>query len=79
MREDLIAKSLQALYEQRAQLNKDLAGVEAAIRQVESLRGSGQSIEKRAGRKSMGDAERVEVSERMKRYWARRRAGRGGA
>jgi hypothetical protein len=31
---------------------------------------------KRRGRKSMNEAARVEVSERMKRYWAKRRAER---
>jgi hypothetical protein len=30
----------------------------------------------RRGRKSMGDEERQQVSERMKRYWARRRRER---
>jgi hypothetical protein len=32
---------------------------------------------RRRGRKSMDHAARVEVSERMKRYWAARRAERG--
>jgi hypothetical protein len=34
------------------------------------------STGKRRGRKSMDSAARSEVSERMKRYWARRRAAR---
>jgi hypothetical protein len=33
---------------------------------------------KRRGRKAMDRAAREEVSERMKRYWAKRRAGQGG-
>ena len=33
---------------------------------------------KRRGRKAMDRAAREEVSERMKRYWAKRRAGRNG-
>jgi hypothetical protein len=36
------------------------------------------STGKRRGRKSMDSAAREEVSERMKRYWARRRAARDG-
>ncbi len=34
---------------------------------------------KRRGRKSMDRAARAEVSERMKRYWAERKAQRSGA
>lgn len=37
-----------------------------------------QSTGKRRGRKSMDSTARAEVSERMKRYWARRRAARDG-
>jgi len=35
---------------------------------------AGQATRSRRGRKSMGVAERQEVSERMRKYWARRRA-----
>ena len=48
---------------------------------IESLEGMGSEGEvrmrrtgKRRGRKSMDEKAREEVSERMKRYWARRRA-----
>jgi len=42
---------------------------------------AGVKIRGRSGRKSMGAKERQEVSERMKRYWAKRRRERaaGGA
>lgn len=36
-----------------------------------------ESGAKRRGRKSMDPVARVEVSERMKRYWAQRKAERG--
>jgi hypothetical protein len=52
---------------------------------IESLEGMNSaprsqapSTGKRRGRKSMDPAARQEVSERMKRYWARRRAARDG-
>jgi hypothetical protein len=34
-----------------------------------------ETVPKRRGRKSMDKAGREEVSERMKRYWSRRRSG----
>jgi hypothetical protein len=37
-----------------------------------------QNVGKRRGRKSMDIAGREEVSDRMKRYWARRRVERSG-
>ena len=55
-----------------------------AIAQLEMLACTGnetQAIRVRSprGRKWMGAAERREVSERMKRYWANRRKARGAA
>ena len=54
-----------------------------AIAQLEMLAGTGNGSapapRSRRGRKSMGEAERREVSERMKRYWANRRKARGAA
>jgi hypothetical protein len=63
-------------------LREQHARLVAAIAQLESLAGSSngmQPIRSRRGRKSMGAAERREVSERMKRYWASRRKVRGAA
>jgi hypothetical protein len=50
---------------------------------IESLENAGRderppAPRKRRGRKTMDRAAREEVSERMKRYWAKRRAGEGG-
>lgn len=54
--------------------------LDRVIAQLESLAAFGngeQPARSTRGRKSMGEAERHEVSERMKRYWAKRRKARG--
>jgi hypothetical protein len=54
----------------------------AVIEQLEALNGSGdgKALVRRSnrGRKFMGGAERREVAERMKKYWAKRRKARVG-
>jgi len=53
--------------------------LEAVIKELEALNGirqDGVRIRSPRGRKSMGEAERREVSERMKKYWAKRRKAR---
>jgi hypothetical protein len=67
-----IAQTLQHLYGERAKLGH-------AIAALEELRISDCSVGEidpahRRGRKSMGEAERREVSERMKRYWANKKS-----
>jgi hypothetical protein len=52
-------------------------------RLIESLENASRgerpsATRKRRGRKTMDRAAREEVSERMKRYWAKKRAGQGG-
>ena len=47
--------------------------LERAIALLEEVALPGVCSKKKRGRKSMGHEERREVSERMKRYWARRR------
>jgi hypothetical protein len=50
--------------------------IDAVIQQLEAMRdGVPMKTHSTRGRKSMGDAERREVSARMKRYWASRRKG----
>lgn len=59
-----------------AQLREERACLIAIIEQLESLdfqNGRPNPPASRRGRKSMGAAERREVSERMKKYWASRR------
>jgi hypothetical protein len=66
-------KAIQYLYTQKETLERVIAS-------LEELQGSGASgaavapsVLERRGRKSMGSAEREEVSKRMKKYWAGRR------
>ena len=49
--------------------------LDRVIKQLESLESgsSGDGGPKRRGRKSMGPEERKDVSQRMKRFWAKRR------
>ncbi len=57
-------------------LRAELAKLDRAIAQIESLNSSQSAsavLPKKRGRKSMGPAERKEVSARLKRYWATRR------
>ena len=64
-------------------LRAECAKLDAAIARLELLTGSGYgSVPARRstrGRKSMGEVEQREVSERMKRYWAARRKAKGAA
>ena len=66
--------ALKTLYAERDRLV-------SVIAQLEALAGSsdGRAPARRStrGRKSMGAAERREVSERMRRYWANRRKAKG--
>lgn len=66
-------KAIQDLYAEKEKLERVIASLEelqrAAGGGIPPAPGSG----KRRGRKSMGPDERQEVSDRMKRYWARRR------
>jgi hypothetical protein len=57
------------------QLNAEIERIKATIACLEKLRGSsGASVTaSRRGRKSMGAEERLQVAERMKKYWAGRR------
>ena len=59
--------AIRALYLERQRLDKAIATLEALSK--------GEQVEpvSRRGRKSMPEAERAKVSERMKRYWASRR------
>lgn len=58
------------------ELRAEVARLDAAIAQLEALASSGDGAQRarsQRGRKSMGAAERREVSERMRQYWAKRR------
>ena len=51
--------------------------LDRAIRELESI-AAGDGGPKRRGRKSMGPEERLQVSARMKKYWAARRRKANG-
>ena len=65
-----IHKIIQELHEERARLDQ-------VIQSLESLSGeensTGENRVERRGRKSMSQAERLQVSQRMRKYWASRR------
>ena len=72
------------LYKAILELREEKRRVEEAIASLEELMKASGGIrslnldalaKKRRGRKSMPPEERRDVSERMKKYWARRRAG----
>ena len=58
------------------QLEDEKQRIELAIAELKQVQNgsSGVNVSRRGrGRKSMGSEERVQVSERMKRHWAKRR------
>ena len=63
-------------------LRDELKKVEATIAALEKLDKSAPvprvRLPSRRGRKSMGEEERQQVAERMRRYWASRRAQQVG-
>jgi hypothetical protein len=67
-------QTIKELRREKQELDRTIAVLEelAALQRGQS---SGTYL-KRRGRKSMGAAERREVSARMKKYWAARRARR---
>jgi hypothetical protein len=69
-------KIIRELVEERNRLQRIIESLEGMAPDGRSLVPVGG---KRRGRKSMDTAAREEVSQRMKRYWARRRAEREAA
>jgi len=65
-------KALQDLYAEKEKLERAIASLEA-LQRVGNEFPPIPKIGNRRGRKSMNPAERAEVSERMKKYWAGRR------
>jgi hypothetical protein len=68
-------KAIRQLYEERARLDRMIATLEEF--QKNGLVPGAETGAKRRGRKTMGEEERREVSERMKQYWAGRKTGPG--
>ena len=65
-------KAIQDLYAEKERLERVIASLEELQRNAGSAPVLPKGMQRR-GRKSMNAAERQEVSERMKRYWASRR------
>ena len=65
-------KAIQDLYAEKEKLERVIASLEELQRSAGSVQVLPKGLQRR-GRKSMNSAERQEVSERMKRYWAGRR------
>src|SRR5271155_3657262 len=65
-----IQKALSELYEEKKRLDWTISTLEARLK-ISPSQSRG-----RRGRKSMGDDERLKVSERMSAYWAGRRAAK---
>ncbi len=68
-------KAIQDLYVEKEKLERIIASLEELQRSANSDTPSSPKSTSRRGRKSMSNAERQEVSERMKRYWEARRKG----
>jgi hypothetical protein len=64
------SKLISELREREQKLSRAIAELQAVISPRED--GEVPFLKSRRGRKSMGTAERLEVSRRMKQYWARR-------
>jgi len=70
-----LSKAIQELYEEKQKLERVIASLE----DLQSTMTVSTPIQapRRAGRKSMNPKERLEVSQRMKNYWAKRRRTQG--
>jgi hypothetical protein len=68
---DLI-KVIEELRREKEKLER----VSGSLEELQATLGAAAPEQKRRGRKSMTLSERQEVSERIKRYWARRRTSR---
>jgi hypothetical protein len=63
-------KAIAELYEEKQRLDTAIAALEG----MDSLRDAQAIPTRRHGRKSMGAEERLQVSQRIKNYWAKRRS-----
>ena len=66
-----VLKALNELHAERERINKLIAICETRIREQEQ-----RFDPERRGRREMSQAERLAVSERMRRYWEARKAQR---
>lgn len=70
-------KAIQDLYAEKERLERVIASLE----ELQRAKGEGPDLSlpagKRRGRKSMSNTERQQVSQRMKKYWEKRRKHTG--
>ena len=66
-----LGKIIRKLHEERAKLNRIIDSLEQLQKSPAVL--EAKALKKRRGRKSMDEAARREVSERMRRYWSEQR------
>jgi hypothetical protein len=64
-----LTEIIRNLYSEKTKVENSIAALEA----LDPTHKAGARSPSRRGRKSMGDEERQQVSERMKKYWASRR------
>ncbi len=64
-------KAIRALYDEKKRLDRLIESLEEL--HARGSRPERPAVRSRRGRKKMSAAERLEVSERMKKYWAARR------
>ena len=64
-----LTEIIRSLYVEKAKVEDSIAALEA----LGSAHSTGSQPSRRRGRKFMGAEERLQVSERMKRYWDSRR------
>ena len=67
-----LSRAIQELHAERKRIVELIQAVEA-VQEHYTSQPTREKRVRRRGRKSMGQAERQQVSERMKRYWAARR------
>jgi hypothetical protein len=71
-------KTLQDLYAEKERVERAIASLES-LHKADRKEAPAVDRPGRRGRHAMGARERLEVSERMRRYWAARREGAGKA
>jgi len=69
-----LSEIIRTLYAEKAKVENSIAALES----LDSAQQGTPPAGRRRGRKFMGDEERQQVSERMKKYWASRREMIGG-
>lgn len=65
-----LQKAIRELYEEKERIDGIIASLEQYVRTNGAI-----PVKRKRGRKSMGPEERLEVSARMRSYWAARRKG----